>query len=35
MYSFAGGDAIVAYAEANRMRVKGHALLWHEACPTG
>jgi endo-1,4-beta-xylanase len=33
VYDFAGADAIVAFAEANRMRVKGHALLWHEALP--
>lgn len=31
--SFGGADAIVAYAEQNRMRVKGHTLLWHEALP--
>jgi endo-1,4-beta-xylanase len=33
VYSFAAPDAIVAYAEANRMRIKGHALLWHQALP--
>jgi endo-1,4-beta-xylanase len=33
VYSFAAPDAIVAFAEANRMRVKGHALLWHQALP--
>jgi endo-1,4-beta-xylanase len=33
VYGFAGADAIVAFAEQNRMRVKGHALLWHEALP--
>jgi len=33
IYSFTGADAIVAYAEQNRMRVKGHTLLWHEALP--
>ena len=33
VYSFRGADAIVAYAEQNHMRVKGHTLLWHEALP--
>ena len=33
VYSFAGADAIVAYAEQNGMRVKGHTLLWHGALP--
>ena len=33
VYSFEGADAIVAYAEHNGMRVKGHALLWHGATP--
>ena len=33
VYTFAGADAIVAYAELNGMRVKGHALIWHEALP--
>src|SRR5258708_35743545 len=28
------GDAIVAFAEANGMRVKGHALVWHGATPS-
>lgn len=32
-YSFANGDAIVAFAEARGMQVKGHALLWHSATP--
>ena len=31
---FSGGDAIVRFAEANGMRVKGHALVWHQAVPT-
>ena len=30
---FAGGDAIVRFAEANAMSVKGHALVRHEALP--
>jgi len=33
VYSFAAPDAIVSFAIANRMRVKGHALLWHQALP--
>ena len=33
VYSFAAADAIVAFAEANRMRVKGHALIWHQSLP--
>ena len=33
VYDFAGADAIVAFAEQNRMRVKGHALVWHGAVP--
>ncbi len=33
VFSFEGADAIVAFAEANGMRVKGHALLWHQALP--
>jgi len=33
VFDFAGADAIVAFAEQNRMRVKGHALLWHGALP--
>jgi endo-1,4-beta-xylanase len=33
VFSFAAPDAIVAFAEANRMKVKGHALLWHQALP--
>ncbi len=28
-YDFSDGDAIVAYAKANGMRVHGHALIWH------
>jgi endo-1,4-beta-xylanase len=33
-YDFSGADAIVAFAEANGMRVKGHALVWHGATPS-
>ena len=31
--NFAAGDAIVGYALANGMRVKGHALVWHGSVP--
>jgi endo-1,4-beta-xylanase len=34
VFDFSGGDAIVAFAEANSMRVKGHALVWHGATPS-
>jgi endo-1,4-beta-xylanase len=32
-FDFGGADPIVAFAEAHAMRVKGHALLWHQALP--
>ena len=31
---FGGGDAIVSYAQANGMQVKGHALIWHGSVPS-
>jgi len=31
---FSGGDAIVAFAAAHGMQVKGHALVWHQALPS-
>lgn len=31
---FRGGDAIVGYALANAMQVKGHALIWHGSVPS-
>lgn len=31
--SFFAGDAIVAYADGQGMRVKGHALVWHGSVP--
>lgn len=33
VFDFSGGDAIVAFAEAHGMKMKGHALLWHSATP--
>ena len=32
--SFGAGDAIVGFALANGMKVKGHTLIWHESTPT-
>jgi endo-1,4-beta-xylanase len=32
-FSFAGGDALVAFAEEHQMRVKGHCLVWHSQLP--
>jgi GH35 family endo-1,4-beta-xylanase len=31
--NFAAGDAIVAFGQANGMRIKGHALIWHGSVP--
>ena len=33
VFDFSGGDAIVGFAEAHGMQVKGHALVWHQAAP--
>jgi endo-1,4-beta-xylanase len=33
-FDFSGADAIVAFAEAHVMKVKGHALVWHGATPS-
>jgi endo-1,4-beta-xylanase len=32
-YSFADADSLVAFAEAQRMKVRGHNFMWHEALP--
>ncbi|MCL6500797.1 MAG: endo-1,4-beta-xylanase [Candidatus Pacearchaeota archaeon] len=32
-YSFANADKIVAFAEANGMKVRGHTLVWHLQLP--
>ncbi|MDF3065193.1 MAG: cex [Polyangiaceae bacterium] len=33
-FTFAEGDAIVEFAEANGMKVKGHTLVWHNQLPS-
>jgi endo-1,4-beta-xylanase len=32
-YDFSAADAIIAFAEANDMRVRGHTLVWHNQLP--
>ena len=32
-YNFTDADALVAYAEANDMVVRGHTLVWHSQIP--
>jgi len=32
--NFAAADAIVAYGQANGMKIKGHALIWHGSVPS-
>ncbi|MFL6215936.1 MAG: endo-1,4-beta-xylanase [Blastocatellia bacterium] len=32
-YYFADADALVAFAEANHMKVRGHTLVWHKQLP--
>jgi endo-1,4-beta-xylanase len=33
VFSFAGGDAVVAFAHQCGMKVKGHTLVWHSQLP--
>lgn len=33
VFNFAGGDAVVDYAERNGQVVTGHCLVWHSQCP--
>lgn len=32
-YNFSDGDAIIAFAKENGLRVHGHALVWHSSIP--
>ncbi|GAC1703276.1 MAG: hypothetical protein NVS9B4_10930 [Candidatus Acidiferrum sp.] len=32
-FDFTGADALIAFARANHMRVRGHTLLWHQQNP--
>ncbi|HKQ77388.1 MAG TPA: endo-1,4-beta-xylanase [Blastocatellia bacterium] len=32
-YNFTNADALMAFAEANNMAVRGHALVWHSQIP--
>lgn len=32
-YTFAQADALVAFAKAHGMQIRGHNLVWHEALP--
>jgi endo-1,4-beta-xylanase len=34
VFDWTGADALVAFAEANNARVRGHTLLWHNQLPT-
>jgi endo-1,4-beta-xylanase len=33
IFDFAGADAIAGFAAAHGMKIKGHALVWHQALP--
>jgi endo-1,4-beta-xylanase len=33
VYDFGNADRFVAFCVANRMRVRGHTLVWHDALP--
>ena len=33
-YNFADTDALVTFAEANGMKIRGHTLVWHQQIPT-
>ena len=34
-YDFAAADAVVAFAEANGMRIRGHTLIWSQSLAQG
>lgn len=34
VYDFAQADALIAFAEANGISVRGHALVWHQTTPS-
>ena len=34
MYNFANADKFVTFCATNRIRVRGHTLVWHDALPT-
>ncbi len=33
IYDFSAGDALLAFARAHRMTLRGHALVWHHSNP--
>jgi endo-1,4-beta-xylanase len=33
-YAFSGGDALVTFAQAHSMAVRGHTLVWYQQVPT-
>lgn len=32
-YNYSGPDALIAFAQANSMKVRGHTLVWHDQLP--
>lgn len=33
VFAFAAGDRLVAFAQQNQLRMRGHALVWHQQVP--